>query len=227
MLAGSPVFAPQVAKVLAPETWLTVEQVAAALAAVPPVAVAVSGTTSTAVRIGPRTAAVLALASVAGVMLFCWPLFVKVDAGSTGHLSDAPFVFVALLPLLVVVVLASFADGGMDAKALAMLGVLSALNAALRPLGAGTAGIETGLLPAGPGGPGLRAGLRLRAGLAPRCSRRRCSPPASDRGCRSRCSRRRWIGLGAGLLPRRVRGRAEVADARGVRRRRRPTCSGS
>ena len=38
--------------------------------------------------------------------------------------------------------LAELADGGMDAKALAMLGVLSAVNAALRPLGAGTAGIE-------------------------------------------------------------------------------------
>jgi energy-coupling factor transport system ATP-binding protein len=30
-LAGSPVFAPQVAKVLAPQQWLTVEQVIAAL----------------------------------------------------------------------------------------------------------------------------------------------------------------------------------------------------
>jgi energy-coupling factor transport system ATP-binding protein len=31
-LAGSPVFAPQVAKVMAPQGWLTVEQICAALA---------------------------------------------------------------------------------------------------------------------------------------------------------------------------------------------------
>lgn len=35
------------------------------------------------------------------------------------------------------------AEGGISSKALAMPGVLSAVNAALRPLGAGTAGIET------------------------------------------------------------------------------------
>jgi energy-coupling factor transport system ATP-binding protein len=35
VVVGSPAFAPQVAKVLAPEPWLTVEQVRAALAEAP------------------------------------------------------------------------------------------------------------------------------------------------------------------------------------------------
>jgi energy-coupling factor transport system substrate-specific component len=48
-----------------------------------------------------------------------------------------------LLPVLVGVMVAEFTGGGLDTKAVAMLGVLSAINAALRPLGAGTAGIET------------------------------------------------------------------------------------
>jgi energy-coupling factor transport system substrate-specific component len=39
-------------------------------------------------------------------------------------------------------VLAELADGGMDAKTVAMLGVLAAVGAALRPLGTGIAGFE-------------------------------------------------------------------------------------
>jgi hypothetical protein len=76
--------------------------------------------------------------------MFCWPLFVEVSPDSgIGHTSDAPLLFVAVLPFLVAIVLAAFTEDGMDSKALAMLGVLSAVNAALRPLGAGIAGIET------------------------------------------------------------------------------------
>ena len=56
--------------------------------------------------------------------------------------SDAPWLFVVLLPLLLAVVLAELADGGIDAKAVALLGVLAAVGAALRPLGAGVAGFE-------------------------------------------------------------------------------------
>ena len=50
--------------------------------------------------------------------------------------------FGGALLLVLAVVLADMADGGLDSKALALLGVLSALGAALRPLGAGTAGVE-------------------------------------------------------------------------------------
>ena len=39
--------------------------------------------------------------------------------------------------------LAELTSGGLDAKAVAMLGVLAAVGAALRPLGAGAGGIET------------------------------------------------------------------------------------
>ena len=50
--------------------------------------------------------------------------------------------FALLLPLLLAIVLAEIAEGGLDVKAVAMLGVLSAVGAVLRPLGAGTGGIE-------------------------------------------------------------------------------------
>jgi energy-coupling factor transport system substrate-specific component len=165
---------------------------------------------SAAVRLGPRTAAVLAVASVAGLVMFTWPLFVKTAPGSVAHSSDAPLAFVLVLPFLVAIVLASFAEGGIDSKALAMLGVLSAVNAALRPLGAGVAGIETVffllVLAGRVFGPGfgfvlgctsLFASGLLTAGVGPWLPFQMVASA--------------WIGLGAGLLPRGVRGRREIA----------------
>ena len=73
-------------------------------------------------------------------MMLGWPLLLDVPDASAR--VDPPFIFLALLPLVIVVVLAEFSEGGMDARVLAVLGVLSAVNAILRGLGAGTAGIE-------------------------------------------------------------------------------------
>ncbi|MFC6091519.1 ECF transporter S component [Saccharothrix lopnurensis] len=162
------------------------------------------------VRIGPRSATVLALASLAGLMMFLWPLLVRVEPQSTQHGPDAPFIFLAILPVIIVIVLAELSEGGMDAKALALLGVLSAVNAALRPLGAGVAGIETVfflLVLAGRvfgagfgfvlGCTSLFASALLTAGVGPWLP------------FQMLCSA--WIGAGAGLLPRRVTGKAEIA----------------
>ncbi|WP_285752461.1 ECF transporter S component [Lentzea sp. NBRC 105346] len=143
-------------------------------------------------------------------MMFVWPLLVRVESQSTQHGTDAPFVFIGILPILIIVVLAELSEGGMDSKALAMLGVLSAVNAALRPLGTGTAGIELVffllVLSGRVFGPGfgyvlgctsMFASALLTAGVGPWL-------PAQ-----MMCSA--WIGMGAGLLPRRVRGKAEIA----------------
>ena len=58
-----------------------------------------------------------------------------------------------------------FSEGGLDSKALALLGVLSALGAAVRPLGAGTAGVETIFFLLDRLGSRARARLRLQPGL--------------------------------------------------------------
>ncbi|MFF9017240.1 ECF transporter S component [Streptomyces sp. NPDC014870] len=94
------------------------------------------------VRLGARSVAALVLVSVVGLIAVGWPLFADSDSAVTTHAADAPWFFAALLPLLIAVVVATIADSGMDAKAVAMLGVLAAVGAALRPLGAGTAGLE-------------------------------------------------------------------------------------
>src|SRR3954454_300850 len=164
---------------------------------------AARGRDASVVRVGPRTALILVIASLAGIVMFCWPLFVKVTSDTTGHTSDAPFVFMLVLPILIAVVLASFSEGGMDSKALAMLGVLSAVNAALRPLGAGTSGIETVffmlVLAGRVYGPGfgfvlgctsLFASALVTAGVGPWLPFQMLASA--------------WIGMFAGVLPRRM-----------------------
>ncbi|MGW5418921.1 ECF transporter S component [Streptomyces sp. NPDC003943] len=94
------------------------------------------------VRLGPRSIAALVLVSVVGLIAVGWPLFADAGSALTDHAADAPWFFALMLPLLIAVVVATIADCGMDAKAVAMLGVLAAVGAALRPIGAGTAGLE-------------------------------------------------------------------------------------
>jgi energy-coupling factor transport system substrate-specific component len=103
---------------------------------------ATGSTTWHVVAMRRRTTATLALVTTIGVLAFGWPLLVDTNA-SLAHRSDAPWLFVLLLPLVLAVVLAEIADGGMDAKAVALLGVLASVGAALRPLGGGAAGFET------------------------------------------------------------------------------------
>ncbi|WP_241968431.1 ECF transporter S component [Streptomyces sp. ICBB 8177] len=92
-------------------------------------------------RLHPRAATAAGLAAFVGVVAFFWPFVVA--PGRFGSSLTPPLIFGSLLVLVLAVVFAEIADGGIDSKALAMLGVLSAVNAALRPLGAGTAGVET------------------------------------------------------------------------------------
>jgi energy-coupling factor transport system substrate-specific component len=90
-----------------------------------------------------RSAVALAAAFAVGLVAFGWPFFVDPGAAlDTSHSGDAPMVFVVLLPLLAAVVLAELTSGGMDAKAVAMLGMLAAVGGALRAIGPGTAGLE-------------------------------------------------------------------------------------
>ena len=163
-----------------------------------------------ALRLGPRSVAALALTSASGVVAFGWPLLADSTSG-LAHSRDAPWLFAALLPLLLAVVVATIADTGMDAKAVAMLGVLAAAGAALRPLGAGTAGLEPMffliVLSGRVLGPGfgfvlgalsMFASALLTGGAGPWMPFQMLSMG--------------WVAMGAGLLPgpERLRGRREL-----------------
>ncbi|MEU2250319.1 ECF transporter S component [Streptomyces sp. NPDC019224] len=162
------------------------------------------------VRLGPRAIVALVLISAIGVAAFGWPLLADRDSG-LAHAQDAPWLFAALLPLLVGVVVAMIADAGLDAKAVAMLGVLAAVGAALRPLGAGTAGLEPMfflmVLSGRVLGPGfgfvlgsvtMFASALLTGGVGPWMPFQMLSMS--------------WFAMGAGLLPGpdRLRGRGEL-----------------
>lgn len=84
--------------------------------------------------------AVLGVAAFAGLAAFAWPLFLSPASGIEPSL--APTVFALLLPLVLAVVLSELTGQHLDAKALALLGVLTALGAVLRPISAGTAGVD-------------------------------------------------------------------------------------
>lgn len=163
-----------------------------------------------AVQLGPKSAAVLVVASLGGLMMFCWPLVVRVEPASVQHVNDAPFLFMVTLPVLVLVILAQISEGGMDAKALAMLGVLSAVNAALRPLGAGIGGVEPFLfvlvLAGRVFGPGFGFTLGCTSMFASGLLTAGVGPWLPFQMLISG-----WIGLGAGLLPQRATEKTEIA----------------
>jgi energy-coupling factor transport system substrate-specific component len=162
---------------------------------------------SHAVPLSRRSMLVLTVASLAGLMMLMWPLLVRQSAG--GQVGP-PFVFLALLPVVIVVVLAEVTEGGLDPRVLAVLGVLSAVNAVLRGVSPGTGGVELVffllILAGRVFGPGfgfvlgctsLFASALLTGGIGPWLPYQMLVSA--------------WVGMGAGLLPRRVGGRAEIA----------------
>lgn len=159
-----------------------------------------------AIPVGRRTRWVLLLASAVGMVMLAWPLLIPADATRT----DPPFLFLALMPFILAVVLAEMSEGGMDARVLALLGVLSAINGILRALSAGTAGIELVFFLLVLGGRVFGAGFGfvlgclslfvsglMTAGVGPWLPFQMLVAG--------------WVGMGAGLLPRRLTGRAELA----------------
>ncbi len=162
----------------------------------------------TAVPLPARTLVALAVTGVVGLVVFLWPLLLTET--TSADLAHVPVILGVVLLLVLVVLLVAVTDGGIDVKAVALLGLLSAVGAVLRPLAAGTAGIETVFLPLVLGGrvlgPGfgfvlgsttLFASALLTGGVGPWLPYQMLAAS--------------WLAMGAGLLPRRVRGRAEIA----------------
>jgi len=156
-----------------------------------------------------RTTSALVLASVAGLLAFGWPLLLA-PASGLAHGVDAPLVLAAVLAGVLLVLAVALGEGGIDVKAIAVLGLLSAVGAVLRPLSAGTGGVELVFVVIILGGrvfgPGfgfalgsttIFASALLTGGVGPWLPFQMLAAS--------------WVGLGAGLLPRRLRGRSEVA----------------
>ena len=162
-----------------------------------------------AMRLGTRSRFAIALTSLIGIIAFAWPLLAAPGSSVVAHANDAPWLFAIIVPMLMLVLLAEISDGGMDAKSIALLGVMAAVIAALRPLGGGIAGLEPiwmmlilGGRALGPGfgfslgAISLFASALLTGGVGPWLPFQMLAAA--------------WVGLGAGLLPR-VTGKRELA----------------
>jgi energy-coupling factor transport system substrate-specific component len=161
------------------------------------------------VPLGRRSSVFLAVVSVIGLAAFAWPLVVPPSGRSElAHSGDAPWLFAVVLPLLLALVLAELSDGVIDAKAVAVLGVLVAGGAVLRIPSGGVTGFTMLfllLIPAARvfgagfgfvlGALTIFASALLTGGVGPWL-------PFQMFGAG-------WVGLFAGCLPR-ARGRTEI-----------------
>lgn len=84
---------------------------------------------------------IVGVTALISIGIFAWPLLIQTAVADEARIAQT--VFIVLMPVLLVLILTEFASGDIDSKQLAVLGVLVALNAVVRVLGAGTAGLET------------------------------------------------------------------------------------
>ena len=151
--------------------------------------------------------AVLAAANLLALAAFCWPLLAA--ALPEDAAAALPYAALAIAPLAAVAVVVSLDGSVRSAHTVALLGVLAAVGSAVRVASTGVGGVEAVfilLILAGRAF-GPRFGMLLGAatialssalwgGIGP-------WSPFQIFACA-------WVGAGAGLLPRRVRGRAEL-----------------
>ena len=162
-----------------------------------------------AVTLHPRTLVTLAIVSLISVSAFGWPLLAAPTSDAVAHSGDAPLVFALLLPLLIAVVWAEIADGLIDTKALAVLGVLAAVGTALRPIGGGIAGLEPVWVLIIIGGRALGPGFGFTLGSVTLISSALITGGVGP-WLPFQMIAAGWVGFGAGLLPRVMSRRGEV-----------------
>ena len=161
--------------------------------------------TSGVIRFTAKNSLVLFIASLFSIAGFIWPFFY---AGQNLPRTQL-FFWIAIVAAFVLVII-EISSARLDAKSVALLGVLAALISALRPLGAGAVGIEPMwfvlILSARVFGASfgfllgiisMFASALLTGGLGPWLGYQMFAAA--------------WIGMAAGLLPKKFSGRSEIA----------------
>lgn len=149
----------------------------------------------------PTRSVLMVAANVLGAAAFAWPFLVGVAPGSPAHQGDAHFVFVGLVALLGVLLFLELGRGGLGPKVVALIAVLGAAMVALRLPGF-VAGFSAMFLPVllagnafGPafgfllGAIGTLASGLFVGGIGPWLPFQMVAVG--------------WVGVGAGVLPRR------------------------
>ena len=161
--------------------------------------------TNDVVRFSPIGTAVLTLASLISAAGFLWPFFYNGQS-----LPRTQLFFWAALSVAFFLVIIQISNSALDAKSVALLGVLSALIAALRPLGAGAVGIEPMwfilILSARVFGPSVGFILGLTSMFVSALLTGGVGPWLGYQVFAAA-----WIGMAAGMLPgKKLRGRREL-----------------
>lgn len=162
-----------------------------------------------AIPLGWRSRAAIAATSAVGLLAFIWPMLAPPGSQILAHATDAPLIFALLVPALLAVTASLVAERSLDAKAVALMGVLAAVAAALRALGAGIAGLEPIWVVIILGGYALGAGFGFLLGavalMASALITGGIGPwlPFQLIGAA-------WVGLGAGLLAGKLAPRVEL-----------------
>ena len=158
-------------------------------------------TTTGIYRLSLQSKMVLTFTSVIALAGFVWPFF---------YVGNLHWIFVVAIAASAFLLVSEVGIGSIDAKSIALLGVMSAFITLLRPLGAGAAGLEpiwfALIIAARVFGPswGFLLGITsmttsalLTGGVGPWLPYQIFAAG--------------WIGLGIGLIPRNIRGRSELA----------------
>lgn len=161
-----------------------------------------------ALPLGIRTGVALALTSVVGIIAFTWPLLI--GGGSVlAQNAAAPVVLAGVLLAVILVSLVALGDGRIDAKTVTMLGLLAAIGAVLRPLSAGSAGVEFVFLFIILGGRVFGAGFGFALGSITLFASALLTGGFGP-WLPFQMIAASWMGMGAGLLPQRMRGAREL-----------------
>jgi energy-coupling factor transport system substrate-specific component len=160
-----------------------------------------------------RSIIVFSIASMISAYCFLWPFFLNAHS-SAHHVNNQIFSLVTV-PIALGILIVEISNQRLDAKSVALLGVLAALTAALRPLGAGAVGIEPMwfilILSARVFGPAFGFILGILAMFVSAFITGGFGPWLPYQMFAAG-----WVGFGAGLLPQRmgkrlIRGRTEIA----------------
>ena len=87
-----------------------------------------------------RTKVALVIATCVSAVGFLWPFFIESQTNQRGTFNH--IFFYAALPFALTLLIMELSNKNLDAKSVALLGVLAAITAALRPFGAGAIGLE-------------------------------------------------------------------------------------
>jgi energy-coupling factor transport system substrate-specific component len=156
------------------------------------------------VRLRRKSILILCSASLLSATGFLWPFFY-----SSANVPQTQLIFWSAIALAVLLVIVEVSNSRLDAKSIALLGILSAIIAALRPLGAGAVGLEPMwfilILSARVFGTSfgfllgiisMFASALLTGGMGPWLGYQIFAAA--------------WIGMLAGSLPKKLQGRAEI-----------------